>query len=162
MRKVNYTANQGSKIISMAIPLLTARLEPSVRLAVVLSFAHFAAIGMLWPLALPMAVKLMGTILFVVSLIFYLRSYALLRSPRSIVAFELSEEMACTLETQRGEHITCTLLGSSFVAPYLTVLNLKPSGGFFTRSVVILADGMDAEQFRQLRVLLRWKWRDPA
>jgi len=146
----------------MAIPLLAARLEPSLHLAAILGFVHFAAIGMLWPLALPTTIKLAGTILFVVSSIFYLRSYALLRSPRSIVAFELSEEMACTLETQHGEHIVCTLLGSSFVSPYLTVLNLKPFGKFFTRSVVILADGIDAEQFRRLRVLLRWKWRDPA
>ncbi|MEK6707927.1 MAG: protein YgfX [Pseudomonadota bacterium] len=146
----------------MAVPLLTARLEPSVRLAVILGLAHFAAIGMLWPLALPTTIKLAGTILFVVSSIFYLRSYALLRSPRSVVALELSDEMSCALETQHGERIICTLLGSSFVAPYLTALNLKPSGKFFTRSVVILADGIDAEQFRQLRVLLRWKWRDPA
>jgi len=146
----------------MAIPLLTARLEPSMHLAVILGCAHFAAIGMLWPLALPMAVKLLGTALLAASLFFYLRSYALLRSPRSVVALELSEEMACTLETQHGERIICTLQGSSFVAPYLTVLNFKLSGKFFTRSVVILADSIDAEQFRQLRVLLRWKWKDPA
>lgn len=145
----------------MAVPLLTARLEPSVRLAVILGLAHFAAIGMLWPLALPTAVKLMGTTVLAISLLFYLQRYALLRSPRSVVALELSDEMSCALETQHGEHITCTLLGSSFVAPYLTVLNLKPSAGFFTRSVVILADSIDAEQFRQLRVLLRWKWKDP-
>lgn len=146
----------------MAVPLLTTRLEPSVRLGVMLSLAHFAAIGMLWPLALPLAVKLLGTTLLAASLLFYLRSYALLRSPRSVVALELSEEMACTLETQHGERIICTLQGSSFVAPYLTVLNFKLSGKFFTRSIVILADSIDAEQFRQLRVLLRWKWKDPA
>lgn len=146
----------------MVTPSLVIRLKPSVRLAVILSFAHFAAIGMLWPLALPMAVKLIGTIIFAISLFYYLQYYALLRSPGSIVTFDLSEEMACTLETRRGDRIVCTLLGSSFVAPYLTVLNLKPSDRFFTRSVVILADGIDAEQFRQLRVLLRWKWKDPG
>ncbi len=146
----------------MVTTSLVIRLKPSIRLAVILSFAHFAAIGMLWPLALPMAVKLIGTIIFAISLFYYLRYYALLRSPGSIVTFDLSEEMTCTLETRRGDRIACTLLGSSFVAPYLTVLNLKPSGRFFTRSVVILADGIDVEQFRQLRVLLRWKWKDPG
>ena len=146
----------------MVICPLVIRLKPSIRLAVILGFAHFAAIGMLWPLALPPVIKLMGTALLAVSLFFYLQYYALLRSPGSVVAFELSDEMSCALETRRGGRIICTLLGSSFVAPYLTVLNLKPSGGFFTRSVVILADGIDAEQFRQLRVLLRWKWKDPV
>lgn len=125
-----------------------------------LGCAHFAAIGLLWPLALPVAVKLTGAAVLTISLIFYLRHYALLRAPAAVVAVELSDEMACTLETRRGERIGCALLGSSFVAPYLTVLNLQPEGKFFTRSVVILADAIDAEEFRQLRVLLRWKYRE--
>ena len=141
----------------MSAPLLVVHLKPSRNLAVILGFAHFAAAGLLWPLALPVVVKLAGAAVLAVSLIFYLRHYALLRSPRAVVAFELSDEMACTLETRRGERIGCALLGSSFVAPYLTVLNLKPEEKFFTRSVVILADAIDAEEFRQLRVLLRWK-----
>ncbi len=74
--------------------------------------------------------------------------------------------MTCTLETQRRDYIACALLGSSFVAPYLTVLELKPLSTrklwqrFRTRCVVILPDGIDVEEFRQLRVLLRWKWKD--
>lgn len=145
----------------MAASPFVVHLKPSVHLAVLLSLAHFAAISLLWLLVLPTAIKLVGTAIFALSLVFYLRYHALLRSPGSIVAFALSNEMACTLATQRGEQITCALLGSSFVAPYLTVLNLKPSGRFFTRSIVILADGIDVEEFRQLRVLLRWKWKDP-
>lgn len=161
-------------------PLLVVRLKPSRRLAVMLSFAHFAAIGLLWPLILPVSAKLAGSAMLIVSLVFYLRRYALLRSPDSVMNIELSEEMICTLETQRGDRIVCTLLGSSFVAPYLTLLELKPlkcqeptklpppstcprrRRRLFARSVVILPDGIDAEQFRQLRVLLRWKWKDPA
>ena len=142
-----------------------------------LSFAHFAAIGLLWPLILPASAKLAGSAMLVVSLVFYLRRYALLRSPGSVMSIELSEEMICTLETRRGDRIVCTLLGSSFVAPYLTLLELKPlkhqesmklpshSGRprrwLLARSIVILPDAIDTEQFRQLRVLLRWKWKDP-
>ncbi len=109
--------------------------------------------------------------LLTVSLVFYVRHYAWLTSPGAITGLELglepSDEMTCTLESQRGERIVCALLGSSFAAPYLTVLELKPRKPskswrkFFTRSVVILPDGIDAEEFRQLRVLLRWKWKDP-
>lgn len=160
-------------------PLLVVRLKPSRRLAAMLSVAHFVAIGLLWPLILPASAKLAGSALLAVSLVFYLRRYALLRSPDSVMNIELSEEMICTLETRRGDRTVCTLRGSSFVAPYLTLLELKPlkrrestkppshSGrlkrwrGFFARSIVILPDGIDAEQFRQLRVLLRWKWKDP-
>ena len=144
----------------MSTPLLVVHLKPSRHLAVILGIAHVAAAGLLWPLALPVAVKMAGAAVLAISLAFYLRHYALLLSPGAAVAFELSDEMACTLETRRGERIVCALLGSSFVAPYLTVLNLKPEGKFFTRSVVILADAIDAEEFRQLRVLLRWKYRE--
>ena len=154
----------------MVAPLLIIRLKRSRRLTATLGLAHSSAIGLLWPLMLPVAVKLMGTIILAVSLVFYLRHYALLRSPGSVVSLELSEEMAGTLETRCGERIPCTLLGSSFVAPYLTVLDWKslepqvslmPWRKFSARSVVILADGIDTEEFRQLRVLLRWKWKDP-
>lgn len=161
-------------------PLLVVRLKPSRRLAAMLAVAHFAAIGLLWPLILPISAKLAGSAMLVVSLVFYLRRHALLRSPDSVMNIGLSEEMTCTLETRCGDRIDCTLLGSSFVAPYLTLLELKPlkrqeptrlsppsncpkrRRRFFARSIVILPDGIDAEQFRQLRVLLRWKWKDPA
>lgn len=146
----------------MPAPLLVVHLKPSRYLAVILGIAHVATAGLLWPLALPVAVKLAGVAILAISLIFYLRHYAWLHSPGATVAFELSDEMAYTLETRRGERIGCTLLDSSFVAPYLTVLNLKPEGKFFTRSVVILADAIDAEEFRQLRVLLRWKFREES
>lgn len=151
--------------------MLIIRLKPSRRLAVVLGLAHFTAIGLLWPLALPVMIKLAGSMLLTVSLAFYVRHYAWLTSPGSVTGLELalepSDEMTCVLETQRGERIACALLGSSFVAPYLMVLELSPLEPskswrkFFTRSVVILPDGIDAEEFRQLRVLLRWKWKDP-
>jgi hypothetical protein len=117
---------------------LAIRLKPFIRLAVILGFAYFAAIGMLWPLTLPPVIKLMDTALLAVSLFFYSQYYALLRLWGSVVAFERSDEMSCALETRRSGRIICMLLGSSFVAPYLTALNLKPSGGFFTPSVVIL------------------------
>ncbi|SEO67747.1 protein YgfX [Nitrosovibrio sp. Nv6] len=154
-------------------PILVVCLKPSARLAVMLSFAHFSAIGLLWPLVLPVSVKLAGSAMLAASLIFYLRRYVLLRSPDSVTGFELSDEMACMLETRRGERIACALLASSFVAPYLTVLELKPMKpadarfselprrSVFSRSVVILPDAIDPEEFRQLRVLLRWKWKDP-
>lgn len=157
----------------MATPLLIIRLKRSMRLAMMLSLAHFSTIGLLWPLMLPVAVKLLGTVILAMSLIFYLRYYALLRSPGSVVGLELSDEMACTIETRCGERIPYALLGSSFVAPYLTVLDgklqqsseprrcLMPCEKFSARSIVILPDAIDAEEFRQLRVLLRWKWKDP-
>jgi toxin CptA len=131
-----------------------------------LGLAHVSAISLLWPLMLPVAAKLVSTAALAISLVIYLRHYALRKSPGSITGLSLADDMTCTLETRRGERIACALLGSSFVAPYLTVLELKPLTD--TRwphrpgpcSVVILPDAIAAEDFRRLRVLLRWKWKE--
>ncbi len=84
----------------------------------ILSLANFSAISLLWLLALLTAIKLAGTAILTFSLVFYLRYHALLRSPGSIVAFALSNEMglhACntTWRTDRlyatRRQLCCTL-----------------------------------------------------
>lgn len=137
---------------------LSVKLKPSPFLTTLLCAAHLATIAIWWQLTLAMDFKLIGTVIFLISLMLYCRHYALLTSPRSIVAFELNDAMECTIETRLGKRITCAILGSTFVSPYLVVLNLKPLNGTSARSVTILADAIDAEVFRQLRILLRWKW----
>ena len=151
---------------------LVVHLKSSRTLGAVLGFAHFVAIVLLWPLMMPPSIKLTGSALLVISLVFYLRRYALLHSLDSVSSLEVTDEMVCILNTRQGGQIACALLGSSFVAPYLTVLDLHPLkidktdasprqlSRYFSRSVVILPDGINPEEFRQLRVLLRWKWRN--
>ena len=147
-------------------PLLVLRLGPSFRLAIMLGLAHVSAISLLWPLMLPVAAKLASTVVLAISLVIYVRHYAFRKSPGSITGLSLADDMTCTLETRHGERIACALLGSSFVAPYLTVLELKPlndtrwSHRLRSCSVVILPDAIAAEDFRLLRVLLRWKWKE--
>lgn len=151
---------------SPASSLLGIGLKPSLRLATMLGLTHVGAAGLLWPLALPAWAKVAASVMLMASLVFYLRRYALLCSPASITHLEVMDDMTCTLETRKGDQIACTLLGSSFVAPYLTVLELKPAEPgnmweqFTSHSIVILPDGINADEFRKLRVLLRWKWKD--
>ncbi len=139
--------------------LLTVCLKPSRQLTLILSLVHLVAASLLWPLVLPLVIKLTGIVLLVASLTYYLRKDAFLSFSHSVVSFELSDEMRCTLTTRSGELMNCWIQNSTFVAPYLTVLNLKPEGKFFVRSVVILSDSLVAEEFRRLRILLRWKWK---
>lgn len=134
--------------------------KPSYRLAAILSLAHLAAAGLLWLLELPLGINAIAAVALVFSLIYYLRQDALLTANDAVEFLELSGEMQCTLTTRSGESMGCSILGGTFVTPYLTVLNLKSAGKYFTRSVVILPDGIDIEEFRQLRVWLRWKWKN--
>lgn len=137
---------------------LSVKLKPSTDLTTILCIAHFVTIAVWWQLTLPTDFKLIGSAILLASLMLYCRHHALLASAKSIVALELNDAMECTLETRDGRHITCKILGSTFVAPYLVVLNLKPLNDASARSVIILADAIDAGVFRQLRILLRWKW----
>lgn len=138
---------------------LSIKLKPSIYLTAILTVAHLGAIGFWWQLTFPTAFKLIGTLFLLISWMLYCRHHALLTAPKSVVVFEINDTMECTLETKMGKHVTCEILGNTFVAPYLVVLNLKPLNGCSACSVIILADAIDVELFRQLRVLLRWKWK---
>jgi toxin CptA len=137
---------------------LSIHRKPSFRLAVILSSAHIATAILLWPLSLSLEVKMLIAILIVISLIHYLGRDALLYADKAVISFTLSEKMQCTAIARSGKTTICKVLGSTFVAPYLVVINLKPEGEFFPCSIVILPDGIDLDMHRQLRVWLRWKW----
>ena len=44
----------------------------------------------------------------------------------------------------------------SFVAPWFTTVRWKPDGSRFSRTIAVLPDMLSGQDFRQLRVLLRW------
>lgn len=138
---------------------MSIHLQPSYWLVAILGLAHLVASGILLLLELPWSITVIIVAALIISLFYYLRKDALLTAHNAVVVLTLSDEMTCVLTTRSSESITCSIQGSSFVAPYLTVINLKPSRKFFTRSVVILPDGIDAEEFRRLRVWLRWYWK---
>lgn len=98
-----------------------------------------------------------GTAVLGLSLRFYLRRMALLRSPQSIVAIEIGEDGKFAFQTLDGRWHAARLRQSSFVSPWLTVLNLSPENARWMRNVVILPDSVQADEFRRLRVWLRWK-----
>lgn len=141
------------------MPDLLIHLQPSYRLVLILSLVHFIAGGFLWPLALPLGAKILVVVLLIISLGYYLRKDALLSADDAVVAMQLEDDRGCILIMRSGQSITGRIAGSTFVAPYLTVINLRPAGKFFMRSVVILPDSMQMEEFRRLRVWLRWKWK---
>jgi hypothetical protein len=44
----------------------------------------------------------------------------------------------------------------SFVAPWLAVVHWRPQGAWLDRTVLVAPDMLPAEDFRRLRLLLRW------
>lgn len=152
--------NDIKKMISRpAAVVLKAHFKPSRSLAIVLAGVHCGAVALVGMVAFPLWLKVVVSAVIVASGALYVAKDALRTLPQSIVGAEIEEEGRCTIETRNGVRKGCRLLGSSFVAPYLTVLNFKPDGEFFVKSMALLPDGIDGEDFRRLRVLLRWKYR---
>lgn len=132
---------------------LHLKLGPSRRLAAAVAAMHIFA-GVMLGLAAP--VLWLAAPLLAGSLAHVLHREVLRRSPASIVAFTLHADCRCEFHTRSGAVREAQLLGSSFVAPWLTVLNLKTADSPLARHVVIVPDAVDSEIFRQLRVRLKW------
>jgi toxin CptA len=138
----------------MAVRRITVK--PSPRLAVGLCAAHGGAAAAIWLAPVPYWLKAGVTLVMAASLGWYLFSRVALRAAGAIVALEIREEGGLSFLTRCGEWRECRLLGSSYVSPLLTVLNLEPAGGWCARHVLLLPDNVDAKDFRRLRAWLRW------
>jgi toxin CptA len=125
--------------------------------------AHGFAAGMIWMVPWPYGARLGLLAALAGSAVFYLRRDGLRAMAHSIVALRLASDCRVEIQTRRGEWLEGELLGTTFVTPGLAVVNMKPRERRFARHVVIFPDAVDPEDFRRLRVLLRWKCgRGPA
>jgi toxin CptA len=137
------------------VPPLSIALHPSRHLAAVLAAAHLAAVAAFATLGLPLwAVTGICAALAVNG--WRAARMALLRESESIIALEARGENGLPYRTRAGVWQESRLLPTSYVSPWLTVLNLESKGTRRVRHVVILPDAIDGEDFRRLRAWLRW------
>jgi toxin CptA len=142
----------GAAVLVQRIPV-----GPSVLIALAVGVVHLAGAGVLWLVAVPVAAKAVLMLAIAVSLIFFMARDAALHAPHSIVALELRERGEIACQTRRGEWLACEVLGSSYVSPRMTVINLRSLGWRRSRRVILVPDNVDPRDFRRLRVWLRWK-----
>lgn len=112
---------------------------------------------MCWLVPLPQWLAAVLMPLLVASAWYTLRRDALRMQPNSLVAVRLHADGRYAFKVRGETWHQAALLGSSYVSPYLTVLNLRPEGSRFARHLVILPDAINAEDFRRLRVWLKWR-----
>jgi hypothetical protein len=134
---------------------------PSVMLATALSVLHIAAAGLLWLMPLPVLGKSLFTVVVAFSFIYYMARDASLHAPHSIVALEIRDGGAMSVQTRRGEWLDAELLGSSYVSPRLTIVGFRFQESRATRRVILVPDNVDSGDFRRLRASLRWRRVDP-
>jgi toxin CptA len=135
---------------------LLISLRPSRRLTLALVLAYLSAASAVAATDLPLWLTIpVGSALLAYGAVTAART-ALLRAADAIVAVQAGRPDRLPFQTRDGAWHEGRLLGTSYVAPYLTVLNLSEPGTRRPRHVLILPDGIDAEDFRRLRVWLRW------
>jgi len=81
------------------------------------------------------------------------------RLKHSVVALQLKPDNSVTIDLKDGRRQAVRIMPSTVVTPLLTVVHyrLHKSAWYCPmRYVLILADAVDAEDYRRLRVHLRW------
>lgn len=136
---------------------LTISVGPSLRLVGVLVGMHGFAAALFWLAPLPHWLAALLTPVLLGSAWHTLRRDGFRTLRHSLIALRLDADGRCEFQTRTGAWCEAVLLGSSFVAPHLTVLNLKPADGRMVKHLVILPDAVDTEDFRRLRVWLKWR-----
>ena len=140
------------------MPVLKITLRPSRILFAILVAAHGGVIAVVAIMSMPLWLELIAITTLAVNLVVELRRTALLRTPNSVVAIEIGSDDTLSIQTRRGNWISeCEVLESTYVAAFLAIVNLREPEMGAVRHVVLLPDSIEAEDFRRLRVWLRWK-----
>jgi toxin CptA len=85
-----------------------------------------------------------------------IHAVALHRGRRGARAVELGGGGAVEVRDAAGAWRAGLLREGSFVAPWLTIIRWRTPGARFDASIVLLPDMLPAEDFRRVRVWLRW------
>ena len=130
-------------------------LKPAYLLAMTLASVALLAIGLVLLMPLPSAAQVTLIAVVACAAAWHIADL-LLQLPGSLVSLELNGKRELHVMRKDGKTHQVEVLPESFVAPYLTILNLRISGKILHRHLLITTDRVDAEAFRQLRVWLRW------
>lgn len=127
---------------------LTITVAPSRYLPWGLLAPHSLALGAAWQAQLPISVKIALSLLLLASTSMNFRRRA------APVGLRCDKDGQLTLH-DHGEWHPLTLAATPVLLPVLTLLRLRRAGQK-TRSLLILPDSLPEEDFRRLRVWLRW------
>ena len=138
---------------------LPLRIMASRLLAMVLLLAHGAARACAVVFLPGWSMPWMVATAIAASPVFHLRRDALQWSGEAVTELILKDDARCKLTLRNGETLTGTVEGSTFVAPLLTVINVRPDGPGRRRVAILMPDSAPAQDLRRVRVWLRHRIR---
>ena len=137
------------------------KLKTSFILNGALLFMYLGAFFWLWAFDLSLLIKLIATAALIVGFVNHVRQHLLRINKRAVHNLVWQDQDQWQLENSSGEFVNAKLLGSSYVNPWLIVLNFKPKSGRML-PVVIMPDSVDSTTFRRLGIKLRQHGGDVA
>ena len=135
---------------------LAIRLASSAIAAWTIAVVTVATLGLLASTPGPAALRILGATWIACAGLEAMHRLALRRGARAARSVVLDRSGAIAIEDACGESRRGTLRDGSFVAPWLTIVHWRPEGARFDRTLLVLPDMIAPEDFRRLRVLLRW------
>lgn len=78
-----------------------------------------------------------------------------MHTARAIVGLTLQIDRTALLRTSDGTTQESQILERSFVAPQLAILQYRKPGDWFARSLLILPDMLERDEYRKLCIMLR-------
>ena len=143
----------------MRVSRLPLRIKASPLLAIALLLAHGAAMACAVVFLPGWSMPGLAATAIAASLVFHLRRDALQLSGQAVTELILKEDARCELTLRNGETLTGTICGSTFVAPLLTVINVRLDGQGRRRVAILMPDSAPAQDLRRVRVWLRHRIR---
>ncbi len=142
-------------------PSLAITLRPSLALAAALAVLHgLALVAIAWS-GLPGTVRVALAAGAGLSLAQAIMGHVWRRGGTAIVALRFAASGEVRALTRDGTELACRVRADSLVHPVIVVLRLE--GGRGARTVLVDAGSVGREDFRRLRVMLRWgRGRPPA
>lgn len=129
--------------------------KPSRILIGLLTAGHLGALLVLVPLDLSILIKMIIAVALVVSWVVAMRKQPGRMNEEGVQSLIWQSDGEWLLQTVAGDELPATLHPSTYVHPWLVVLNFRQEGKPGLLSVVLVPDALDAETFRELRVRLK-------
>jgi hypothetical protein len=137
-------------------PQLHLALAPSPRAALVLVALGTVLAATAWAIPAPTWARLLAMAAFAAWTVDRLRVHALRVSSRSVVEIAVAGDLLIVVRYADGRTVAGTVRPASFVHPRLTSIVWRPDGARAAQALPILPDMLLRDDFRRLRILLRY------
>lgn len=131
-------------------------LRPSPIAAAAIFVSAVAAFVLILALPIPWLIDVGAGAALCVWAIDRIRRHALRTASNALVELMLSADAVIVVRRRDGRLIAGHIRSETFVHPWFTSIVWRPDGARWSRSVPLVPDMLDADEFRRLRVLLRY------